>query len=1230
MIGAGFSRNALANSLSVPPFPLLEDYRAALAGGLGLDPSVAARLPLDRLAGEYEASFGREALNDVITRLIPWRQHSPGPLHQLLLGLPWADIFTTNYDPLLEDARPLVNDRKYDLVLHPDDIPTAAPPRIVKLHGSFPSMRPFIFTEEDFRSYPHRFAPFVNLVQQGMMEHTLCLLGFSGDDPNFLRWAGWVRDELGPHRPRIYLVGALDLQDGRRRYLEQLGITPVDLAELFPWRADQDGRLRHRQATEWFLRSLANGEPPDRRRWPTRGVRPQSHDLPHDPLPFHSPHAMPEGDEDGADTLGDAYRQARAQRLTYPGWEVCPPEKGETFRVGAREWFGRFLLEEALEQPAPLDLLIAREGVWQLALTGEPLTPPSVETLDTILARTNPSTPPGSNSNVTLPQDFSLTGKTEVLPWLEVKAAWVEVAFAQLAEAREDVHEERFLKWETALRNVVQGHLDWEARWYWEGVRWAITTLNREDALQRLRRWPVQHSDPFWEARRAAALAEVGEIEAAHDLNQHTLDRVRAAQVPGQSDYRLLSQEGWLMIQARLIGIERHEEWTAEAAANERRLGRLSTLRQYDCDPWDDLARLKTQAAEAFLKLNGQQGGLAEERAFDAGWIRRSRTIGGSTAEFDAGPALRLLRVCEWAAYPLRVGRVTFGGSELMPVLVPLLPWAAPRLGVLTAVRVGVGEALKVSLSRDTVANMRPEDASTLLVLLLNALNQAAQQAERARERIRYGENHFCYQVLQHGMEALSRLMLRADHTQRRAAVELAVRLAGIYAVQWDSNFYEPLSHLLRRSVGAMSNGEKLEVLPILAAFPIPVGDITFGERWPDPFPERDFAVQFSTEAAPLPTGTLQRLLAQAETSNFERRAALVRLAALFRLGLLSPEHQQALAQTLWRDRDDQGLPQSTPFHRFAFLTLPHPPGVEPVTLLKARYLDGGAFKPLREDAEEIGLGDDGPQATMRSDLISLKTAPLPWTPEDVYTLLERLQVWWPGMIRVWQITPKAWVDKEAATLLLDVLKEVLLRHAGPHGGAVEAFIHEVRQYFQTHDFAVSPESGASNEQEAAQALLDALISPAPDTVRNASHRAVRTLLTITQKEETLSGVIRELRGALLARVIYRVPPSLDAPLRAVAHLITQGVALEPEELRQVLLSLHYLARDTAPHPGTVPSNGQRSERADLRAAASTLAAALYQRTRDDPPATLLTWAEIGRNDPLPEVRDPWNFLNEP
>ena len=171
-----------------------------------------------RLASEYEAAFDRRKLNLLIQApKSGCRSHQPGRLHRLLLELPWADVFTTNYDTLLE--RTDVPGRAYQPVTKAGELPTAFAPRIVKLHGSFPAQTPFIITEEDFRTYPRDFAPFVNTVQQSLLENSFVLIGFSGDDPNFLEWTGWIRDELGRNHAPIYLVGALNIGDAERSLL---------------------------------------------------------------------------------------------------------------------------------------------------------------------------------------------------------------------------------------------------------------------------------------------------------------------------------------------------------------------------------------------------------------------------------------------------------------------------------------------------------------------------------------------------------------------------------------------------------------------------------------------------------------------------------------------------------------------------------------------------------------------------------------------------------------------------------------------------------------------------------------------------------------------------------------------------------------------------------------------------------------------------------------------------
>ena len=221
-----------------------------------------------RIAEEYVALHGRTSLNAFLQMKVPDEHFQPSDLHFRALNLPWSDVFTTNWDTLLEKAASQMISRRYNIVLEATDISHRVRPRIVKLHGSFPSNKPFIVTEEDFRTYPQKFAPFVNLVQQSMMENIFCLVGFSGDDPNFLSWTGWVRDNLGEHKPRIYLCGVLNLRPGERMILESRGIIPIDLSILFVSSPDLPKSDQHRIAYEWFFDNLLAGKPPEALYWP--------------------------------------------------------------------------------------------------------------------------------------------------------------------------------------------------------------------------------------------------------------------------------------------------------------------------------------------------------------------------------------------------------------------------------------------------------------------------------------------------------------------------------------------------------------------------------------------------------------------------------------------------------------------------------------------------------------------------------------------------------------------------------------------------------------------------------------------------------------------------------------------------------------------------------------------------------------------------------------------------
>lgn len=206
MVGAGFSKNAvMSEDIRMKDWgELCEDFYTSLYDSKPSDRDFRLKSAL-RLAQQIESTMGRTALDEIIKNSLPNDSISPGYLHKLLVSLNWRDIFTTNYDSLLENAA-VKACRHYNVVTSKDSLIYQPHPRIVKLHGSFPDNRPFIITEEDYRTYPERFPEFVNTIRQALIETQFCLIGFSGDDPNFLSWIGWFRDIMGNQMLPIYMI----------------------------------------------------------------------------------------------------------------------------------------------------------------------------------------------------------------------------------------------------------------------------------------------------------------------------------------------------------------------------------------------------------------------------------------------------------------------------------------------------------------------------------------------------------------------------------------------------------------------------------------------------------------------------------------------------------------------------------------------------------------------------------------------------------------------------------------------------------------------------------------------------------------------------------------------------------------------------------------------------------------------------------------------------------------
>lgn len=292
MVGAGFSRNA-----DVPSHIKVKQWN-----DVGKDiycrlRSVEEAAPADlvfktpmRLASQFAAVYGRSELDNLIRDAIPDDKMNPGALHHQLLDLPWRDVFTTNYDTLLEKARKGLH-RNYSVVTSKEMLLYKKSPRIIKLHGSFPDKTPFLMTEEDFMTYPVQHPEFVNTVRQALVESIFCLVGFSGDDPNFTSWQAWLQDVMGDYAGPSYLITCdKDYDDAFRSLMKQRGIDVINFSEI-------EGLNDYKAVLDFFFTYLSGKES----EW-SGSVSYDSRNI----------------DIKGLTT------QLRSVRVSYPGWFVLP------------------------------------------------------------------------------------------------------------------------------------------------------------------------------------------------------------------------------------------------------------------------------------------------------------------------------------------------------------------------------------------------------------------------------------------------------------------------------------------------------------------------------------------------------------------------------------------------------------------------------------------------------------------------------------------------------------------------------------------------------------------------------------------------------------------------------------------------------------------------------------------------------------------------------------------
>lgn len=1253
MVGAGFSKNA---GEGFPDWSQLGDLFFEKAYGRNPQLSDKNYLNVLKLADEVQAAIGRPALEHLLRSNIPDTEHAPAELHVKLLEFPWVDVFTTNYDTLLERASSRVINHRYEPVVNKEDLPYAMQPRIVKLHGSFPSERPFIITEEDYRRYPYDYAPFVNTVQQSLLENTFCLIGFSGDDPNFFKWIGWIRDNLGKNKTqKIYLVGVFDMPTASKNLLNERGITVVD----FSCCSDISNN-DHKKALERLF-DFVNSKKPDAVDWPGKRKNP--------PYP-----RMKAQSED----FQRAVTVWREERMNYPGWLILPYPNRQNLWDSTYLWVDKF--PESEKAPLGLDIQYMSELIWRLERCLIPLHGKIPEICEQLLDKYWPFhlKPPEKNIQ------FKLSKVNEDhLPWQQIRHSWLSLALALL----------RFYRWEgfleqwqikmAQLQTVSDNLSAWQKEFIqYETYLFHLFKLNFIEAKRTLENWQPEKTQPYWLSKRITALAEMGAggIKESEILLNSSLSKTREQNQKANkfTIYSVFTNEAYQMLLYRYIyeviywnynkeetaeekikidqileknrsetiinerttfgSVEnrsdqitpdKHKETRAEVKqrlrSEERERQRKNEnqrweeLKQYRIDPFNELLLF-----QQMMKQNlPQRKEFTEQYQFDIGQIKRQHHLHGWNS--SSLNAYSFLIFCEEIGLPFKIGNsvmeVQTAESCVQRISHKSLFWATATL-----VRIGKDKNADIVFNRSSVFRLIAKDADRLIRDYLEALLRSNQELER-------DQNSFAGRLTQALPEIISRLCCKCFHDTKIQLLDFIIKA---YSSRHKER-YRGIENLINRLIASLSKAEQYYIIPELLKIPFPgLLNPVVEEKFPNPF----LFIEIVEKPAGLdPLNINQKLidalLIDLESEEIQKRIwAITTLNRLYHLDQLNSKQIDEFGNALWSQLDEHGLPENPMLYKYAYLDLPHPANIDVKQKFKA-FVRTLRF-PIQKNRHEGRFNIFSSQNNPAHEIIGASnTVSGLWEYEDAKYLLDRLLEWWDH-------------DKEALKQDTDHIIENQYKNMGKIIAAIIAItigpslIKDVNNKIESEltrllneleDYGVS-----SSEAEAA------CIHIFPDRQEKLFGRIENSLISndIEKQQDAVRAVFRLIIHNLVAlydesRMIpfdllrqyisWSSPHSINLALLNLTNMIRKKPDAFFEELEQVTLErLSRLLNETKYSNENTYNNFD--EKLTVRTYAAELAAALWSYCTEQSitvPKTIQQWKrECNSPDEFAEIRKLW------
>lgn len=684
------------------------------------------------------------------------------------------------------------------------------------------------------------------------------------------------------HARRIYLVGALNLTSAKRKYLESINVSPIDLYSQVSDYDDPD--VKHMAATKLFLQTLRDLKPLPLWEWSPAQIHRST-------LSQDESNKTFQDNSYAARLLENQIEILESDRLSYPQWLACPPSL-------------LFNLQTQINDPYPMPKNLAAmksdkrekllyEIAWRSEVTYE--TTLSQELIKEFQEICDPEKP------------CSLRKKQqmEVALLLLKSSRWIDEPNAALiAKSMTEILEQNVKHWPECANEVA----------YHQAIV-ARDSLDYSGIYNCIQRIDVE--DSIWKLRKASLMVELGQDIQAKELVEQAHKELLLKHRKNRNSVHTLSHLAWASWLLRNIDFgSRIDELKIFSSAYQER----------KCNPWDSIEYLRSRISNALEKQEDKRG---IEALFSPGkFIDKSSKI---TFSSELHPFLLLDGVTRHLGLPLRWGNVNFLVEQANKL--SKLDDLDDKHRFIIAIRSANAEnsaVLKNVFSRVRIASVSRESVDWLTERCIVEINYwvaklssgSVSEITTARDRLR---------VL---LEVLSRVVVRSSPSQAKEIFKMGLQFGEntMFRNRWLSDAFRSL---LVNSLKSIPSNQHHTILTEALMFPL-VSEVSADAlRWPNPIIKNPG----NRNKNSVLDRRIDEIIDHVSVPS-RRTSALLRLLPLFETKFLVEAEVKKIIDKLWGVTPEYKTLPETGLYPHILLALPIPDSDESaVRAMVRRYL---------------------------------------------------------------------------------------------------------------------------------------------------------------------------------------------------------------------------------------------------------------------------------------------------